>query len=183
MQIKQVATTSVYRPASSVIIRAMDKHKPNGSASSVAYQRETAEVLSDFKSAQAGLSEAAAGKRLNQYGTNTLEVGKSDPAWLKYLRQYKDLMIGLLVISAALSFYLGDRRTSYVLLAIVLFNTTLGFLQEFKAERIMQALEKLVKPEAQVYRDGKLTQAESAQLVPGDIVHIVTGKQIGRAHV
>ncbi|MFO0971020.1 MAG: cation-transporting P-type ATPase [Candidatus Saccharimonadales bacterium] len=153
----------------------MDKHKPNGSASSVAYQRETAEVLSDFKSAQAGLSEAAAGKRLNQYGTNTLEVGKSDPAWLKYLRQYKDLMIGLLVISAALSFYLGDRRTSYVLLAIVLFNTTLGFLQEFKAERIMQALEKLVKPEAQVYRDGKLTQAESAQLVPGDIVHIAEG--------
>jgi len=143
-----------------------------------AYRISPDEALKKLASTKTGLSHTEAEKRLATYGHNGLQSVKSDPAWKKYFRQFKDLMIILLVISAVLSLYLGDARTSLVLLAIVLFNTSIGFLQEFKAERIMQALEKLVKPEAEVYRNGKLTQIDSSLLVPGDVVRIAEGDSI-----
>ena len=143
-----------------------------------AYRLGTLEALKSLNSSKEGLSLAEVEKRLEQYGHNGLQSVKADPTWLKYLRQFKDLMILLLLASAGLSYYLGDSRTAIVLLCIVLFNTTIGFAQEFKAERIMEALEKLVKPEAQVYRDGKLTQIDSSLLVPGDIVRISEGDSI-----
>lgn len=142
------------------------------------YQLSPEESLKALASGKSGLSDNEAQARLAKYGLNGLQNLKGDPSWKKYLRQFKDLMILLLVISAVLAFYLGDRRTGIVLIAIVFFNTTIGFLQEFKAEKIMQALEKLVKPEAQVYRDNKLGQIDSTQLVPGDVVHIAEGDSV-----
>jgi Ca2+-transporting ATPase len=142
------------------------------------YRLSPEKSLEQFSSAKEGLSAAEAEKRLEQYGPNGLQAIKADPAWRKYLRQFKDLMILLLVTSSVLSFYLGDARTAAVLLAIVVFNTSIGFLQEFKAERIMEALEKLVKPEAEVYRSGTLAQIDSNELVPGDIVRITEGDSV-----
>lgn len=143
-----------------------------------AYQQDVAAVFTQFDSNSNGLSASEVSRRQQQYGSNSLQALKGTPTWKKYLRQYKDLMIVLLVASAVVSAYLGDQRTAFVLMAIVLFNTTLGFLQEFKAEKIMQALEKLVKPEAEVYRDGKLEQIDSTLLVPGDIVRIAEGDSV-----
>lgn len=142
------------------------------------YRLDTNAVLEAFHSSPTGLSATAAATALGTTGPNELTVTNLDPAWKKYLRQYKDLMIVLLLASALLSFYLQDQRTGIVLLCLVLFNTTLGFMQEFKAEKIMQALEKLVKPEAEVYRDGKLLQINSNQLVPGDVVRITEGDSV-----
>ncbi len=142
------------------------------------YRRDVESVLTEFRSNRDGLSSSEATQRLEASGSNTLESIKTDPAWLKYARQYKDLMIVLLLSSAALSLYLGDKRTAIVLSLIVIFNTTIGFAQEFKAEKIMQALEKLVKPVAEVYRDGKLGQIDSSLLVPGDIVRISEGDSV-----
>lgn len=143
------------------------------------YKQDVKDVLRELGSDKStGLTPQEAAKRLDTYGPNGLYGIKGDPAWRKYLRQFKDLMIVLLLLSGGLSFYLGDTRTAIVLTVLVVFNTTLGFFQEFKAEKIMQALEKLVKPVAQVYRGGKLEEIESSLLVPGDIVRISEGDSV-----
>ena len=143
-----------------------------------AYLQPPEEVLEILRSTPDGLTSQDAAQRLITDGSNTLTIASADPAWRKYLRQSRDLMIMLLSASAGLSLYLGDVRTAVVLICIVLFNTTLGFMQEFKAEKIMQALEKLVKPHAEVFRDGKLEEVESSQLVVGDIVRITEGDSV-----
>ncbi|TXG78121.1 cation-transporting P-type ATPase, partial [Patescibacteria group bacterium] len=143
-----------------------------------AYLQPPEEVLEILQSTPDGLTSQDAAQRLTANGPNALTIASTDPAWRKYLRQYRDLMIVLLSASAGLSLYLGDVRTAVVLICIVLFNTTLGFMQEFKAEKIMQALEKLVKPHAEVFRDGKLEEVESSQLVVGDIIRITEGDSI-----
>lgn len=152
--------------------------KPVGHKNIEPYRLDTNAILAAFHSSKDGLTTAAAETIQATTGPNELAIANADPTWRKYLRQYKDLMIVLLLASALLSFYLRDQRTGIVLLCLVLFNTTLGFMQEFKAEKIMQALEKLVKPEAEVYRDGKLAQIASSQLVPGDIVRITEGDSV-----
>lgn len=144
----------------------------------LAYRQDVGLVLKDYATTTQGLTSTEATERLAKYGPNGLVALKSDPVWRKYLRQYRDLMILLLVSSAALSLYLGDQRTAIVLGFIVVFNTTIGFAQEYKAEKIMQALEKLVKPVAEVYRDGKLAQIDSSLLVPGDIVRVTEGDSV-----
>ena len=143
-----------------------------------AYRLDVETILTQYKATRQGLTSAEATERAVKYGPNGLTKLKGDPAWHKYLRQFKDLMIVLLLVSAALSLYLGDARTAIVLLCIVLFNTVIGFAQEYKAEKIMQALEKLVKPVAEVYRDGSLSEIDSSLLVPGDIVRITEGDSV-----
>jgi len=87
-------------------------------------------------------------------------------------------MILLLVASGSLSLYLGDARTAVVLYALVFFNTFIGFLQEYKAEKVMQSLEKLVVQSANIMRNGKLAKLPSARIVPGDIVYIEEGDSV-----
>lgn len=143
-----------------------------------AYRLEVEAVLKQYTASKDGLTTKEAESRAIEHGLNGLAQLKGDPAWRKYLRQFKDLMIVLLLSSSVLSLYLGDQRTAIVLGCIVLFNTVIGFAQEFKAEKIMQALEKLVKPVAEVYRDGVLSEIDSSLLVPGDIVRVTEGDSV-----
>lgn len=129
-------------------------------------------------SRKSGLSDAEVTSRQNKYGLNRLEIKGKDPLILKYFRQYKDLMIVLLTASAAVSAYLGDSRTAIVLIVIVLLNTLLGFFQEFKAEKLMESLERLVVQQAKVVRESKLISVDSVGLVPGDIVYVEAGDSV-----
>lgn len=142
------------------------------------YRSDPAQVLKQLGSASTGLSTAEAQKRQEQYGLNQLQPLHQESMVVKFLRQFKDLMILLLVASAALSFYLGDSRTGIVLATLVLFNVTIGFFQEFKAERLMQSLEKLVVPTAKVFRDNHLEEIASTELVPGDVVYLEAGDSV-----
>lgn len=142
------------------------------------YRMEAAAVLKQLETSAEGLSPAEAAKRLEQFGPNKLENVHKDSIIVKFLRQFKDLMIVLLVASGALSFYLGDDRTGIVLFALVIFNTTIGFFQEFRAERLMDSLEKLVVPVAKTMRDGHVEEIASTDLVPGDIVYLEAGDSI-----
>jgi Ca2+-transporting ATPase len=142
------------------------------------YRLNPHDVLEAFKSRKSGLSGDEATQRLLTDGNNFLGGLKTESLALKYLRQFKDTMILLLLVSAVISFFLGDQRISIVLVVLVIFNTLIGFFQEFRAEKTMQALEKLVKPEAEVIRDGTLQTIESLNLVPGDIVHISEGDSV-----
>src|SRR5215510_9741652 len=102
------------------------------------YRLEAPEVLAQLRTRTAGLTPAEAAERLERNGPNALRTKRQTPAWLKFLHQFKDLMIILLLISSLVAFYLHDARTAIVLLTLILFNTTIGFLQEFKAERVME---------------------------------------------
>ncbi|MGF7229151.1 MAG: cation-translocating P-type ATPase [Candidatus Saccharibacteria bacterium] len=142
------------------------------------YRLDPQQVLTDLQSRADGLTPTEAQERLQQYGGNNLHVGHTESWIVTYLRQFKDLMILLLLGSGALSFYLRDARTGTALLALVLFNTTLGFFQEFKAEKVMESLEKLVVSKASVYRDGAVIEVPSAELVVGDVVAVQEGDSV-----
>src|SRR3989344_5994248 len=136
------------------------------------------ETLEQFDSDKNGLSAGEAKKRIEQYGPNQL-VRLRKTSWvIKYFLQYKDLMIILLVASSMISFALGDQRTAIVLLMLVGFNTLLGFVQEFKAEQIMDSLDRLIVLRAKVLRGGKVQEIASTELVPGDIVCIEEGDSV-----
>ena len=136
------------------------------------------EVLEAFDSHQTGLTTTDSAKRLVEYGPNNLRKLKKEPLIFKFLRQLKDLMIILLLVSAAISFYLGDTRTACILIAIVFINALIGFFQEFKAEKIMDSLEALVVAEAKVYRDGQLIVIAATDLVPGDVMYVEEGDSV-----
>lgn len=142
------------------------------------YRLDSKETLEQLQTVREGLSASEAQKRLSEYGFNELRQLHKESVLRKYLRQYKDLMIMLLIACAVISFATDDRETGIVLIALVLFNTIIGFSQEFKAEKLMESLEKLVVAEAKVLRDGTLEEVASAELVPGDIVYIEEGDSV-----
>ncbi len=142
------------------------------------YRLTTAETLRSVQSKESGLTSHQAVERLRHSGANVLNIDHSEPKVFTLFRQFKDMMILLLLASALLSQYLGDSRTAIVLLAIVFFNVAIGFLQEFKAEKLVDSLKKLVITKARVIRDGKEIQKASAELVVGDIVYIEAGDNI-----
>lgn len=142
------------------------------------YRLAPDEVLAQLRSKPEGLSAGEAARRLEQLGPNSLKVANKEPWPLTYAQQFKDLMILLLLASSAISLYLGDARTAIVLLALVFFNTAIGFLQEFKAEKLMESLEKLVVAKARVLRGSKLVEVPSSELVLGDVVYIEEGDSV-----
>lgn len=142
------------------------------------YQLESGAVLKQVVSTKAGLSGAEAQQRVMQYGENKLVKKSGSSPLLKFFGQFKDLMIILLLASAGISFYLDDVRTGGILIFIVIVNAIIGFSQEYKAERIMESLEKLVVAEAKVFRDGQLTTLAASQLVLGDVIYIEEGDSV-----
>lgn len=142
------------------------------------YRLTPDEVAEQLRSSKNGLSSAEAAERLEQLGPNILQIKHRESVLAKYLRQFKDLMIVLLIASSIISFYLDDARTAIVLLALVFFNTTIGFLQEFKAEKLLQSLEKLVVDKAHVLRDGKLVEVPSSEVVLGDVIYVEEGDSV-----
>lgn len=143
-----------------------------------AYQLTPDETLKQFTSSPTGLATSTARDRFEANGPNALVALKTE-SWLrKYVRQFQDWMILLLLASGSIAAYLGDAQTAIVLAALVLFNTAIGFFQEYRAEKTMQALEKLVQPMAEVYRDDRLTEVESRDLVVGDVVRMSEGDSV-----
>lgn len=142
------------------------------------YLEEIDRVYQRLGTRRDGLTPLQAAQALKMYGANQLAKVHKESWAIKYFRQFKDLMIVLLCASGVISFYLGDQRTGIVLFALVLFNTVIGFSQEYKAERIMESLVRLVVPEAKVVRGGKLESIRSTEIVPGDIVYIEEGDSV-----
>lgn len=143
-----------------------------------AYRIAIDETLKRYETSTTGLTTDRAQVLFTEQGPNALIGIKTESLFRRYLRQFQDWMIILLLTSGGLAAYLGDVQTAIVLGALVLFNTLIGFFQEYRAERTMQALEKLVQPLAEVYRDGTLTEIESRQLVVGDVVRLSEGDSV-----
>ncbi len=142
------------------------------------YRLSPDEVLAQLKSRRGGLSAREAGERFERLGPNSLHKAKRESSLTTLLRQFKNLLVVMLLISAALSIYLHDGKTATILIIIALMNASVGFFQEHKAETLMNSLEQLLVPQAKVFRNGKLEEIESSELVPGDIVYVEGGDSV-----
>jgi Ca2+-transporting ATPase len=136
------------------------------------------ETLEMTGSQPGGLSASDAEERLAKYGLNELKEKKKKPAWLMFLLQFKDVMILILLAAAVVSGLMGDLKDATVILIIVVLNAVVGFVQEFRAERAMEALKKMSALTATVLRNGTPLQMNASQLVPGDVVELEAGNMI-----
>jgi len=142
------------------------------------YRLSAPEVLLELRSSEEGLSKTEAADRLRHIGPNELEHVRHTPTWWILLRQFKNLLVILLIASAGISIYLHDAKTAIILLFIALMNAVVGFFQEYKAESLLNSLERLVVPQAKVVRHGGVKQLSSNELVPGDIICVEAGDSV-----
>ncbi|HET7896976.1 MAG TPA: HAD-IC family P-type ATPase, partial [Flavisolibacter sp.] len=113
-----------------------------------------------------------------KHGLNLLAEKKKTPAWVHFINQFKDMMILILIAAAIISGIVGDSTDTIVILIIVFLNAIVGFVQEYRAEKAMDALKKLAAPQSTVLRNGHVATILSTELVPGDIVLLDAGNTI-----
>lgn len=125
-----------------------------------------------------GLSANAAEEKLLKAGPNELQEGKKKSMAAILLSQFKDVMILILLAAAIVSGIIGDLTDTVVILVIVLLNAILGFFQEYRAEKAMQALKQMAVIKARVLRDGNINWLPATGLVPGDVVLLEAGNAV-----
>lgn len=125
-----------------------------------------------------GLSQAEAARRLATYGENRFETGQRLPWWIILARQFTSALIIVLFAAAIVSALVGHINDTLTILAIVVLNGILGFIQEWRAEHAIAALNEMLAPRAHVVRDGQASVIDAAHIVPGDIVVIHTGDRV-----
>ncbi|MBI5588454.1 MAG: cation-translocating P-type ATPase [Deltaproteobacteria bacterium] len=143
------------------------------------YQKTVSQVLEDLSTDPTrGLSSGEAASRLAKWGDNRLTGKKREPSFLRFVKQFTEFIILVLIGAAIVAGALGEWVDSLAILAIVVLNGVIGFIQEEKAERVMEALKKLSAPTARVIRAEALMTVAASELVPGDIVAIENGDHI-----
>jgi P-type Ca2+ transporter type 2C len=126
-----------------------------------------------------GLSQNEANKKLKQHGFNELEEGEKQSALLLFFSQFKDFMVLVLLAATLISGLLGEYIDAIAIIAIVIINGILGFYQERRAEKSLQALKELSAPQVNVLRDGQWLKIPSKEIVIGDILKFSSGDRIG----
>ncbi len=142
------------------------------------YQQSTEEILKTLESSPKGLSSSEASLKSAKYGKNELIASKKVSPFIKFLAQFKDVFMIVLLVAAGLSFFIKSYSDGIIMLIIALINAVIGFMQEYKAEKIMESLERLVQSPSKVFRDGELTEIHQGELVPGDIVSLDEGDKV-----
>ncbi|MFH1182387.1 MAG: calcium-transporting P-type ATPase, PMR1-type, partial [Candidatus Woesearchaeota archaeon] len=142
------------------------------------YNQPISEVFSALGTSEKGLSEKEAAKLLAAYGPNELKEGKKISAFKVFLSQFTDFIVWILIAAVAISMFLGEWIESIVILIILIINAVIGFLQEYRAEKAIEALKKLAGLKADVLRDGQKKTIDAAFLVPGDIIFLEVGDKI-----
>lgn len=133
------------------------------------------EIFSEFSSSPEGLSDEQAQKNLAKYGPNKLAEEKKKSLFAKFMDQFKDLMIIVLIVAAIIAAFSGEVTDCVIILAVVILNAVFGVFQESKAEDAINALKEMSTPNAHVKRNGQFVTIKSDELVPGDIVLLEAG--------
>ena len=128
--------------------------------------------------ANEGLSRREAQHKLQEHGPNIIFGKKKISAWKILLEQFSDFMILILLASTAISALMGEMTEAITIIAIVILNAVLGFIQEYRTEQTMKALKELAAPTARVIREGKLDSIPAEQIVPGDLIALEAGDRI-----
>ncbi|MDZ7393606.1 MAG: HAD-IC family P-type ATPase, partial [candidate division KSB1 bacterium] len=136
------------------------------------------EVLARLGSGPNGLSSAEAARRLAQYGPNELQEAEQISRWKILLSQFKNVLVIILLVATAISAALGHQVEALAISAIVLFSVFMGYLQEYRAERALEALRRMAALRATVIRDGSEQEVPAREIVPGDVLLLSVGDKV-----
>lgn len=136
------------------------------------------EALNDLKSDESGLSENEAKNRLDDYGFNEITEKESSRPIYIFLKQFNSVLIYILAVAAVIGWFYGQMIDVYVIIFVILINAIVGFVQEYRAEKAIQSLKKIIVPTAKVYRDGVMLKIDAKYLVPGDVIFLEEGDKI-----
>ncbi|MCD4776059.1 MAG: cation-translocating P-type ATPase [Candidatus Aegiribacteria sp.] len=142
------------------------------------YRLTPRETLENLGSSEKGLSRKTAEKIRSRVGSNEIVADVSVPKWMVFLKQFRDLLVLVLIAAGIVSIAIGSYRDGAVMFIIVIINAIIGFIQEYKAAKILERLKELIKSPAKVMVDGELTEVAQGMLVPGDIVEVEAGDRI-----
>ena len=126
-------------------------------------------TMSHLQSTPHGLAEAEVERRVARYGPNELQAAGRVSPWTILFQQFKNVLIIILLIATAISAFLGEGVEAIAIGVIVLFAVVLGFIQEYRAERAIEALRQMAAPTVTVIRDGQEIEIPARELVPGDL--------------
>ena len=142
------------------------------------YNLSPGEVLKKFSSSQDGLSPEQAKLKLKEFGENKIQK-KQNWKWLKLIfAQFNDALVWILLVAAGLALIFHENRDATIIGIIVLLNATVGFFQEFKADRVLESIKKLTASYALVFRGGEKKQLDTKVVVPGDVIFIAAGDSV-----
>jgi len=143
------------------------------------FKKEINDVLKDFSvDPGTGLNEGEVTKRREEFGENALKKKKSQSLLIKFINQFKNFMVIILLIAALISGFLGELKDSIIIAIVVVLNAILGLVQENKAEKSLEALKNMTTPLAKVIRNGNMIQIKSPEIVHGDIVILESGDYV-----
>lgn len=144
----------------------------------VFFPHSIGEIYKELETSPSGLSEDEAKRRLERYGRNALKELKGKPLFLRFMENLYNLLAILLWVGGALAFVADMPELGWAIFAVILINAVFSFWQEYKAERALEALKKLLPRKATVLRDGKEREISAEELVPGDIIFLEEGDSI-----
>ncbi|MFW5663710.1 MAG: cation-transporting P-type ATPase [bacterium] len=143
------------------------------------HSMEAQEVVKEFDTSESeGLSKDEAGKRLEEHGRNELPGGKKQSWWMRLLQQFNNVLIYVLLAAALITALMEHWIDMWVILAVVIINALIGFIQEGKAEKALEGIRNMLSIEAVVMRGGEKKTIDAEELVPGDIVFLKSGNKI-----
>ncbi len=143
------------------------------------YQRSPEEVVDHWQTdPDDGLTDDEARRRLEKYGPNEVETGRTTPWWRILIKQFLDPLIYILVLAALVALYFQEYVDAGVIAAILIINAAIGFIQELRARQAILSLAELTTPKAHVVRDGRSREIDSRQVVPGDLIVLQSGVRV-----
>lgn len=142
------------------------------------HAEDTAQVFETLGTAEEGLSQEEATNRLSKYGQNRLPEPKTRGSLIRFLYQFHNVLIYVLMITGAVTALLEHWVDASVIFGVVVLNALIGFVQEGKAENALKAIRQMLSPNAMVIRDRRRTSIAAEQLVPGDIVQLQSGDKV-----
>jgi Ca2+-transporting ATPase len=142
------------------------------------HSKKSEQVLSELRVEETGLSSEEAESRLSEFGYNELKEKKKVTPFQIFLRQFKDIFVIMLLVATVISFLIGEIVDAVTIAVIVILNSVVGFIQEYRSEKAMEAMKKLTAPKARVIRNGDETVVNAREIVPGDIVLLEAGDRV-----
>lgn len=144
-----------------------------------AYLKTPQNLAKEFQTdLKRGLTSSQVTERLQKYGPNKLKEIRGKSPLVLFLEQFKDFLVLILISASLISFLVGENIDALLIIGIVILNAIIGFIQEFRAERAIEHLKKLITSSVKVIRDGKLLEIPSTDLVPGDLIELEEGQKI-----
>jgi P-type Ca2+ transporter type 2C len=148
------------------------------SSQNLYYSYSVEETFKNLSVNESGLSSEEASKRLNEFGFNEIEGKNEINPFFIFIKQFNSFLIYILLVAALIAWFYGKIIDVYVILAVVILNSIMGFIQEYRAEKAIQALKNIIVPTAKAYRNGEIEKIDAKNLVPGDVIFLEEGDRI-----